>query len=169
MSFRNVVDFSDSHDSTVQLNVPAPLPSPSSPLCELLATKKAIEYATALDERYTAASDLEHDYYTEIKHNVYAYSNPGIPGFFDAEHPSVDPEVFLNLGNKRKIDELRVRMEYQQLRRRKLETFLYGLNLQIDTFVNTKHMVLREMVNSRLRQNYDQISIELIDDGSVDM
>ena len=164
MSFRNVVDFADSHDNKIVFVAPAPLPDPVTPLPDIAAVSVATADIRKRDLEFNDLSYLDHRYWTTLRHNVYAYSNPGVDGYFGPTlHPRDDIEIVANTAHQPKIDELEVRIEYQAKRRRVLEQLDGHYNAQINQLIEAKRANLREMINSRLEQTYHMISLEVID------
>lgn len=169
MSFRNVFDFSDSHDKPLCL---PPHPTEMFPLesfSEDFEAALAVADHPVREQLFKDVSDLEYDYLTLVKTDTTVYSNPNTShGYFAVPHPSEDPEVMANLGNPHKIHELHVRIEFQKLRRRKLEQLNYEINETIDRLLKKKRATVREMVNARLEENYHRITLDSID-VTIDM
>lgn len=164
MSFRNAFDFSDSHDKPLCL---PPQPAEMYPLesfSEDFDAALAVADHPVREQLFKDVSDLEYDYLTLVKTNTLVYSNPDTSlGYFAPLHPSEDPEVMANLGNERKIEELHIRVEFQKLRRRRLEQLNYEINDTIDRLLIKKRATVREMVNARLEENYHRITLDNID------
>ena len=164
MSFRNVVDFADSHDNKIVFTAHAPLPEPSSPLPAIAAVSIATADILKRDREFIELGHLDYCYWTTLRHNPYAYAIQGVDGYFaPALHPRDDIEIVANTAHQPKIDELEVRIEYQAKRRRVLEQLDGHYNAQINQLIEAKRANLREMINSRLEQTYHMISLEVID------
>ena len=164
MAFRNVVDFSDGHDTPVRLRRQPIDTDPLESFSEDFEAALCVAEHPKREQRFKDVSDLEYDYLTLIKTDTTVFSNPDPQfGYFAPANPRTDPEVLANIGNERKIHELHIRTEFQKLRRRKLEQLNHEINDSIDRLLAKKRATVREMVNARLEENYNRISLDVID------
>lgn len=164
MSFRNVVDLTPNADYENELPISLPLPEPMAPLPDSVATRIAIKDIRKRSDCYDRMDELDHDYWSIIRHNDDVFSNVNVPGYFGPSiNPRQDPDVLAHIGFSPKVDELRTRIDYQRKRRRTLENIDGAINSMIERLIEAKHANLRDMINSRLEENYHTIALEVID------